>query len=185
VSIANLLVTFVGIARAPVVAVCFLYNSQFRIRRRAVELECACERAYISVKNVRIHGGGTRNNHSSSSLLGASSAASRALRALEMSLAPSSFSAPSLLPRAGRFQSPMTIQKEEGEGATHERECILTLWSSFQEVGVSSPGPASGPNSCVWVQYSIGPVQGQELEEGKWGKYFVVSPLDGPHVSSA
>lgn len=52
--------------------------------------------------------GGARNNHYSSSLLGASSAASRASSALDMSLA-SSFSAPSLLPRADHFQSPMTM----------------------------------------------------------------------------
>lgn len=49
----------------------------------------------------------TRVNHSSSSsLLGAASAASRAFRALDISLAPS-FSAPSRLPRADRFQSLM------------------------------------------------------------------------------
>ena len=45
-----LLVVFVGVTRTPAFAACFLYDfsSQFRIRRRAVELERACNGAYIS-----------------------------------------------------------------------------------------------------------------------------------------
>ena len=116
----------------------------------------------------------TRVNHSSSSsLLGAASAASRAFRALDISLAPS-FSAPSRLPRADRFQS--LIDDDEGERrvATHGQGRISTLLSSFQEAGVSSPGHASNPNLRVWARYSTGPVQRQPqhmaMGGGGWRK---------------
>ena len=105
----------------------------------------------------------TRGDHSPSSLLGASSAASRAFRALDISLAPS-FSAPSRLPRADRFQSLMTMR---GRG-THGRGRISTLLSSFQAAAVSSPGHASNPNLRVWVRYSIGPIQWQYGNGWRW-----------------
>lgn len=126
----------------------------------------------------------TRDNHSSSSsLLGAASAASRAFRALDISLAPS-FSAPSRLPSADRFQFLMMTTR--GGVATHGRERISTLLSSFQEAGVSSPGHVSNPNLRVWARYSTGPVQRQPQHMamgGGWrrveeeGRYVVVLSL--------
>ena len=147
----------------PAFAACFLYlSSQFRIRRRAGELERACNGAYVSGNTKE----DTWSKHGS--IIIPPRCSEHPLQLLELQ-------GHSICPwhRPFRHRAVYLLERitfsliadndddddnRRGEG-THERERISTLSSSFQEVAVSSPNHASSPNLPVWVQYSTGPVQ--------------------------